>query len=68
MDPENKSQMRIRIAHTVTLKEGWRLGETTVEWNGPADDPSWEQSMAQALRRSYKLGKAEAEQRKVDEV
>jgi hypothetical protein len=32
--------IRVRLQHSNTIKEGWRLSETTVEWTGQGD-PDW---------------------------
>lgn len=32
---EQQPAVRVRLNHTHTIKEGWRLSETTVEWCGP---------------------------------
>lgn len=56
-----EATIRVRINHAHTLKDGWRLTETTVEWNGglPVD---WD-DVAEAMRVAYANGVAEAEMR-----
>lgn len=53
--------VRVRLQHTHTLKEGWRLSESTVEWSG-AGTPDWE-SIAGQLRATAVYGRTEAEDR-----
>jgi hypothetical protein len=58
--------MRTRIQHTHTLKEGWRLAETTVEWSG-AGEPD-EAAIRNALIQSAHLGQLEAAARNAPPV
>lgn len=50
--------IRIRINHAHTLKEGWRLSETTVEWTGPGTPD--EAAIQDALLTAQHLGQREA--------
>lgn len=50
--------IRLRINHSHTLKEGWRLSETTVEWSGPGKPD--EAAITDALLTANHLGQREA--------
>lgn len=50
--------MRMRLQHSHTLKEGWRLSEATVEWSGVGDPD--EAAIEKALLTSWNLGQREA--------
>lgn len=54
-DPE----IRVRIAHASTVKDGWRLSETTVEWTGSGEIP-WER-LKGVQRRAHEIGHKEAQ-------
>ena len=64
--------LRIRIAHAHTLKEGWRLSETTVEWAGVGplvgEYQEWSDALRGALSEAYLLGEAEAAHRRDAEL
>lgn len=51
--------IRVRIAHTNTLKDGWRCSETTVEYDGPMDQYDGD-VMAGYLMGAHHLGLREA--------
>lgn len=53
--------IRLRINHSHTLKEGWRLSETTVEWSGPGKPD--ETAIQDALLTAQHLGQREAARR-----
>jgi hypothetical protein len=57
---ESKTVMRVRIAHVHTLKDGWRLGETTVEATGT--DISYDDIQTE-LRLAYSYGVDESVRR-----
>jgi hypothetical protein len=50
--------IRVRLQHSHTLKEGWRLSETTVEWSGEGEI-DW-QTIDSALRGASLIGNNEA--------
>jgi hypothetical protein len=54
---ESKPQIRVRIAHTHTLKDGWRLSETTVEFTGTSIDSV---AMATEMEIAHTIGEKEA--------
>ena len=55
--------VRIRIAHTFTIKGGWKH-ETTVDLTGNANDPvDVEAQLADWLRRADDLARAESRTR-----
>lgn len=71
---------RIRIAHTHTLKDGWRCSETTVELDGvPAtvmgssdgvatySIPLVDTAIRKLLEEAYDAGRAEADRRNADD-
>lgn len=49
--------VRVRIQHTHTMKEGWRLAETTVEYTGASAD--WE-VIAAEMKMAFTMGSLEA--------
>ena len=57
-DAATQPTIRIRIQHSHTLKEGWRLSETTVEYTGPADSVDHHRIELE-LRSAFQLGTAE---------
>lgn len=59
---ESKPVIRIRVAHTQTIKEGWRLSETTVEYSGDSID--WAVFNSEMMA-AFKNGSAEARQRNI---
>lgn len=59
-------QIRVRIAHASTVKDGWRLSETTIEWAGSGEIP-WEE-LRHAGRRAYLVGAGEAAERNASEA
>lgn len=69
MSQEKKStdaQIRVRISHAHTLKDGWRCDSTTVEWIGaePVDWPLIEAQMSTA----YDVARTETRQRNAHEA
>jgi hypothetical protein len=58
--------VRVRIAHSHTLKEGWRLSETTLEWTGPATPNANE--MFIELERAHLIGRTESIRRNAAEA
>ena len=59
-------QIRVRIAHASTVKDGWRLSETTVEWSGSGEIP-WEE-LRYAGHKAYLIGAGEAAERNASEA
>lgn len=57
---KREPEVHVRIAHVHTLKDGWRLGETTVSYDGPIID--WD-AINESLVRSYEDGVAETQRR-----
>lgn len=58
--------IRIRNQHAHTLKDGWRLSETTVEATCSLADLDLEEArklLAEAQRQAHEAGQAEAEAR-----
>ena len=60
METVREPQIRARIQHTHTLKDGWRLAETTVEYSGTVVD--WEH-VRNELRLAHTAGLVESETR-----
>lgn len=58
-------QIRVRLQHTHTLKDGWRLSETTVEYSGATID--WAEVKEQ-LASAHVCGVHEARDRNTTEV
>lgn len=56
-----ESTVRVRLQHSHTLKDGWRLSETTVEWIG-GEEINW-YAINGAMSDSFAMGAREAEQR-----
>ena len=57
------SQLRVRLQHTSTVKEDWRLGETTVEYTAGSDGIiDWDR-IESVSRASFEVGTREAEKR-----
>lgn len=52
---------RVRLQHVHTLKDGWRLSETTVEWSGPGAVP-WG-LVKEELSNAHTAGLDEAQER-----
>lgn len=63
---EPAPELRVRISHAHTLKDGWRCDSTTVEWTGrgPVDWAAIEDAGSQA----YDTGRAEARERNAAEA
>ena len=59
--------IRIRIAHTHTVKDGWRTSETTVEWVGPVVFQHWIR-IEDELAVAFALGKREAKRRNAEDM
>jgi hypothetical protein len=57
--------MRMRLNHTHTKADGWRLSETTVEWSGVGDPD--EAAIDKALITAFHLGQREANLRNAPE-
>lgn len=57
---ESKTVLRVRIAHVHTLKDGWRLSETTVEATGIVID---REAMRVESQLAYENGVEEAKRR-----
>ena len=57
---EAKQTIRVRIQHSHTLKDGWRLSETTVEATGTILD--WD-AIDNELRNVYNFGQMETNYR-----
>ncbi len=57
---ETKPTIRVRLQHTHTLKDGWRLAETTVEYTGERID--WE-TVRDELSTSFVVGTKESTSR-----
>ena len=56
--------IHVRIAHVHTLKDGWRLAETTVRYDGPVTDLSgMHGALAAEMKMAHDLGQAEAHAR-----
>jgi len=51
-------EIRVRISHAHTLKDGWRCDSTTVEWTGRGN-PDWE-AIDSALSAAHGAGRDEA--------
>ena len=55
--------IRVRLKHTSTMKEGWRLDETTVEYTAGSDGIiDWDR-IESVSRASFEVGTREAEKR-----
>lgn len=54
---QSKMVIRVRIAHSHTLKDGWRLSETTIEATGTGIDYDYIQ---EELQRAYDVGLEES--------
>lgn len=53
-------QVRVRIQHTSTVKEGWRVGETTVEYTSGSDGTiDWDR-IEDEMRSAFISGSREA--------
>lgn len=61
---EAQPVIRVRLQHTHTLKDGWRLSETTVEYTGPAVD---HELIARELATAHAMGAMEASKRNANE-
>jgi hypothetical protein len=63
--------VRIRINHTYTVKDGWRLSDTTVEMTVPIPDEAAGEAifptLAGLLRNTYQTGKEETTKRQWEE-
>lgn len=59
---KNEPQVRVRISHAHTLKDGWRCDGTTVEWDGDWSnfDPS---VIADLMELAHKMAVTESEAR-----
>jgi hypothetical protein len=51
----------VRVNHAHTLKDGWRLAETTITYDGPMPVPF--DIMANLMRSAAMAGEAEAHER-----
>jgi len=58
-------EIRVRISHAHTLKDGWRCDSTTTEWTGRGE-PDWDR-IEVGLKRTHLLGIAEAAMRNQDD-
>ncbi len=58
---ETQPRIRTRINHSHTLKDGWRLSDTTVEWDGEGE-PDWD-TIKNIMRRAFAEGVNEADLR-----
>lgn len=58
-------ELRMRIAHTHTLKDGWRLSETTIEVTGSLLDIQTvhRDQIQEIMQKTYDLGSEEADRR-----
>lgn len=56
-NPAQGPLIRVRVAHTHTLKDGWRLSESTIEFTGR--DIDW-QELRMQMRSAYIAGREEA--------
>jgi len=66
---KTEPQIHVRIAHVHTLKDGWRLAETTVSYDGPVTDlPGMHGTMAAEMKMANDLGQAEAHARNNPEL
>ena len=54
----SEPEIRVRISHAHTLKDGWRCDSTTVEWTG-AGDPDWD-AIRDHLAQAHVIGAGEA--------
>lgn len=54
-------EIRVRISHAHTLKDGWRCDSTTTEWTGRGE-PDWE-AIRGDLMAAYLAGRDEADAR-----
>lgn len=54
----SEGTIRVRLQHSHTLKDGWRLSETTVEWTG-GQDVVWS-AVNGAMREAFEMGTVES--------
>lgn len=59
-------EVRVRIGHTHTLKDGWRCDSTTIEWTGRGK-ADWELIRAE-LGLAHTVGEMEAQRRHTEAV
>jgi hypothetical protein len=57
---ESHTVYRVRVAHVHTMKEGWRLSETTVEATGEEVDYT---EIRDHMELAYRVGTDEAKRR-----
>jgi len=57
---ETNPTIRVRIQHSNTIKEGWRLAETTVEYTGETID--WKR-VKDELHQAFMVAQIEALER-----
>lgn len=62
---ETPPQIHVRIAHVHTIKDGWRLAETTVSYDGPlptspADKSNMWGQIERAMKQAHESGTVEA--------
>ena len=61
---QTQPTIHVRIAHVHTLKDGWRLSETTVSYDGPMSDlAGMHGALAAEMKMANDLGQAEAHAR-----
>jgi hypothetical protein len=60
-------ELRVRIAHVHTLKEGWRCNETSVHWTGRGPKPD-RYLLRAAMQMAFDDGRDEADRRNHPEV
>ena len=66
---QTEPTIHVRIAHVHTIKDGWRLAETTVSYDGPASElPRLHEAMALEMKAAFDLGTAEAHVRNNPEL
>jgi len=61
IETTHQPEIRVRIGHTHTLKDGWRCDSTTVEWTGRGS-VDW-RSIRDELKNAHVAGLAESEER-----
>jgi len=61
IETTHQPEIRVRIGHTHTLKDGWRCDSTTVEWTGRGA-VDWD-SIRNNLTTAHSVGEIEANER-----
>jgi len=61
IETTHQPEIRVRIGHTHTLKDGWRCDSTTVEWTGRGE-VNWG-AIRDELKNSHIAGEEEAKAR-----